>query len=62
MVSWMLTGLRESFVPLKKGGACLLEFAGEPIHEPAQRLEKATHERKMQERVLILPEGQPAVF
>ena len=24
-VSWMLTGLQESFVPLKKGGACLLE-------------------------------------
>jgi phosphohistidine phosphatase len=29
MVSWMLTGLRESFVPLKKGAACLLEFADE---------------------------------
>ena len=29
MVSWMLTGLRESFIPLKKGGACLLEFEGE---------------------------------
>ena len=28
-VSWALTGLRESFVPLKKGGACLLEFGGE---------------------------------
>jgi len=24
-VSWMLTGLQESFVDLKKGGACLLE-------------------------------------
>jgi phosphohistidine phosphatase len=28
-VSWALTGLRESFVPLKKGAACLLEFPGE---------------------------------
>lgn len=28
-VSWALTGLRESFIPLKKGGACLLEFGGE---------------------------------
>ena len=29
LVSWMLTGLRESFIPLKKGGACLLLFQGE---------------------------------
>ena len=29
LVSWMLTGLRESFIPLKKGGACLVEFEGE---------------------------------
>ena len=29
LVSWMLTGLRESFIPLKKGAACLLEFKGE---------------------------------
>ena len=29
LVSWMLTGLRESFVPLKKGAACLVEFKGE---------------------------------
>lgn len=29
LVSWMLTGLRESFVPLKKGGACLLDFQEE---------------------------------
>ncbi len=28
-VSWALTGLRESFLPMKKGGACLLEFRGE---------------------------------
>jgi phosphohistidine phosphatase len=28
-VSWMLTGLQESFVVLKKGGACLLEVDGE---------------------------------
>jgi phosphohistidine phosphatase len=29
LVSWMLTGLRESFIPFKKGGACLVEFDGE---------------------------------
>lgn len=28
-VSWMLTGLQESFIVLKKGGACLLEVEGE---------------------------------
>lgn len=28
-VSWMLTGLQESFIELKKGGACLLEVEGE---------------------------------
>jgi phosphohistidine phosphatase len=28
-VSWMLTGLQESFVIFKKGGACLLEITGE---------------------------------
>jgi len=28
-VSWALTGLRESFIPLKKGGACLIEFEKE---------------------------------
>lgn len=27
--SWMLTGLQDSFVVLKKGGACLLELEGE---------------------------------
>jgi L-ascorbate metabolism protein UlaG (beta-lactamase superfamily) len=37
-------------------------LGGEPIHEPAQRLEKATTERGLEDRVLILPEGQPAVF
>lgn len=28
-ISWALTGLRDSFLELKKGSACLLEFAGE---------------------------------
>ena len=28
-VSWCLSGLRESFVELKKGSAVLLEFSGE---------------------------------
>jgi phosphohistidine phosphatase len=27
--SWLLTGLQESFLPLKKGGACLVEFEEE---------------------------------
>lgn len=27
--SWLLTGLQESFVELKKGSACLLEFDGD---------------------------------
>lgn len=27
--SWLLTGLQESFLPMKKGGACLLEFEQE---------------------------------
>ena len=26
LVSWLLTGLQESFIELKKGSACLLEF------------------------------------
>ncbi|MHB8347480.1 MAG: SixA phosphatase family protein [Acidiferrobacterales bacterium] len=28
--SWMLSGCQESFLPFKKGAACLLEFAREP--------------------------------
>jgi len=30
LVTWLMTGLRESRVELKKGGACLLEFDGQP--------------------------------
>lgn len=30
LVTWLLTGLAESRVPLGKGGACLLEFASRP--------------------------------
>ncbi|MCE9519415.1 MAG: MBL fold metallo-hydrolase [Verrucomicrobia bacterium] len=37
-------------------------LGGEPIHEPAERLEQATIVRGLEEHVLILPEGQPAVF
>jgi phosphohistidine phosphatase len=29
LVSWLLTGLQESFVEMKKGGACLLELTEE---------------------------------
>lgn len=37
-------------------------LSGEPIHEPAERLARATTERQLEDRVLILPEGQPAIF
>lgn len=30
LVTWLLTGSDESRTPLKKGGACLLEFRGAP--------------------------------
>ena len=30
LVTWLMSGLRESRVELKKGGACLLEFEGQP--------------------------------
>ncbi|HEV3484765.1 MAG TPA: histidine phosphatase family protein [Vicinamibacterales bacterium] len=30
LVTWLMTGLPESRVELKKGGACLLEFNGQP--------------------------------
>jgi phosphohistidine phosphatase len=29
LISWLLSGRQQSFVKLKKGSACLLEFAGE---------------------------------
>jgi len=44
-VSWILTGLQESFVVLRKGGACLIELDGEIragrgkliwLHKPSQ--------------------------
>ena len=30
LVTWLMSGLRESRVELKKGGACLLQFDGQP--------------------------------
>jgi phosphohistidine phosphatase len=30
LVTWLISGLRESRVEMKKGGACLLEFEGQP--------------------------------
>ena len=30
LVTWLMTGLEESRVPLRKGAACLLEFASRP--------------------------------
>lgn len=37
-------------------------LGGEPIHEPGERLLKATHERQLQERVRILHEGESAIY
>lgn len=30
LVTWLLTGVEESHTPLRKGGACFLEFDGRP--------------------------------
>jgi phosphohistidine phosphatase len=30
LVTWLMSGLRESRVEMKKGGACMLEFQGQP--------------------------------
>jgi phosphohistidine phosphatase len=30
LVTWLLSGIRESRVDMKKGGACLIEFEGQP--------------------------------
>ena len=38
MVSWLLSGRAGSFVELKKGAACLLEFEGPPDPERARLL------------------------
>ena len=35
---------------------------GEPIHEPAERLLRATVERQLEDRVRILHEGESAVY
>jgi hypothetical protein len=37
-------------------------LGGEPLHEPEQRLAKAAREHRLQDRVIILPEGQSSVF
>jgi phosphohistidine phosphatase len=34
-VTWLLTGIAEPRVPLRKGGACLLDFAGRPARSGA---------------------------
>lgn len=38
LVSWLLCGQTRSFVEMKKGGACLLEFGGAPEAERARLL------------------------
>ena len=37
-------------------------LGGEPLEEPVQRLVDSTLARGLEDQVLILPEGQPAVF
>ncbi|HET6249395.1 MAG TPA: histidine phosphatase family protein [Tepidisphaeraceae bacterium] len=48
-ISWMLTGLQESFVEMKKGGACLLKIEGElrPARAKLQWHLKASQLRDM---------------
>ena len=36
LVTWLMTGLEESRVPLRKGAACLLEFPAQPARGTAQ--------------------------
>jgi phosphohistidine phosphatase len=36
LVTWLMTGIEESRVPLKKGAACLLEFASAPTRGTAR--------------------------
>jgi phosphohistidine phosphatase len=36
LVTWLLTGLADSRLPLRKGGACLLELAARPREGAAQ--------------------------
>jgi len=36
LVTWLMTGIEESRVPLKKGAACLLEFPGKPARGTAR--------------------------
>jgi phosphohistidine phosphatase len=42
LVTWLLTGVAEPRVPLKKGGACLLEFEGRLGHGAATLVWSAT--------------------
>lgn len=37
-------------------------LGGEPLHEPVERLQIAMILRQLEDRVFILPDGQPAVF
>ena len=36
LVTWLMTGIEESRVPLRKGAACLLEFPSRPEERTAQ--------------------------
>jgi len=36
LVTWLMTGIEESRVPMKKGAACLLEFPGKPARGTAR--------------------------
>jgi phosphohistidine phosphatase len=36
LITWLMTGIEESRVPLKKGAACQLEFSGKPARGTAR--------------------------
>lgn len=46
-------------VPMHYGA---FPISGEPLHEPEQRLIKATNDLGLQDRVHVLDEGQPTIF
>lgn len=48
-VSWMMTGLKESFIAFKKGGACMLQIDGEVRagHAKLVWLLKSSHLRRL---------------
>lgn len=58
LTAFDMLGARQ-MVPMHYGS---YPISGEPIHEPEQRLIKATQNLGLEDRVHILTEGQPVVF